>query len=74
VALLAERYTAPAGALVLDGGTLGLSLLPYLESADALILVDAIRAMRSQAASSSNGRGCGASRGDAPVTASGGRG
>jgi hydrogenase maturation protease len=44
VALLAERYTVPDGVLVLDGGTLGLSLLPYLESADALILVDAIRA------------------------------
>lgn len=44
VALLTERYAAPEGALILDGGTLGLSLLPYLESADALILVDAIRA------------------------------
>lgn len=43
VAALLERYDAPAGARVLDGGTLGLSLLPYLESADALILVDAVR-------------------------------
>jgi hydrogenase maturation protease len=44
VALLRERYTACSGVQVLDGGTLGLSLLPYLESADALILVDAVRA------------------------------
>jgi hydrogenase maturation protease len=29
---------------VLDGGTLGLSLLPYLDAADSLILVDAVRA------------------------------
>ena len=29
---------------MLDGGTLGLSLLPYLEAADAVILVDAVRA------------------------------
>jgi len=32
------------GARVLDGGTLGLSLLPYLDRADIVILVDAIRA------------------------------
>jgi hydrogenase maturation protease len=44
VAVLRERYTVPGGARVLDGGTLGLSLLPYLQSADALILVDAVRA------------------------------
>ena len=44
VALLLERYDVPAGARVLDGGTLGLSLLPYLETADSVILVDAIRA------------------------------
>ena len=29
---------------VFDGGTLGLSLLPYLEDAETAILVDAIRA------------------------------
>jgi hydrogenase maturation protease len=29
---------------VLDGGTLGLSLLPYLDMADTVILVDAVRA------------------------------
>ena len=44
VALLRERFSAPKGVQVLDGGTLGLSLLPYLQSAERLILVDAIRA------------------------------
>ena len=44
VHLLQRRYRAPDGALVLDGGTLGLSLLPHLEQAREAILVDAIRA------------------------------
>jgi hydrogenase maturation protease len=44
IALLVDRYDAPRGVEVLDGGTLGLSLLPYLDSADAVILVDAVRA------------------------------
>jgi hydrogenase maturation protease len=44
VSLLLDRFQAPAGVRVLDGGTLGLSLLPYLQSADAVILVDAVRA------------------------------
>ena len=43
VHLLLRRYRAPEGVFVLDGGTLGLSLLPYLEDAQAAILVDAIR-------------------------------
>ena len=43
VALLRDWYEAPPGVSVLDGGTLGLSLLPYLEGADAVILVDAVR-------------------------------
>ena len=43
VAALLECYDAPVGVNVLDGGTLGLSLLPYVESADAVILVDAVR-------------------------------
>jgi hydrogenase maturation protease len=43
VSLLRERFEAPRGAQVLDGGTLGLSLLPYLDMADAVILVDAVR-------------------------------
>lgn len=41
---LQRFYVEPADALVLDGGTLGLSLLPYLEDAEAAILIDAIRA------------------------------
>jgi len=40
--LLAE-YEPPEGARVLDGGTLGLSLLPELETADQAILIDAVR-------------------------------
>jgi hydrogenase maturation protease len=43
VHLLQRRYRAPDGVSVLDGGTLGLSLLPYLEDAHEAILVDAIR-------------------------------
>lgn len=43
VHLLLRRYRAPEGVFVLDGGTLGLSLLPYLEDAQDAILVDAIR-------------------------------
>jgi hydrogenase maturation protease len=43
VSLLLDRFDAPAGVRVFDGGTLGLSLLPYLEAADSVILVDAIR-------------------------------
>lgn len=40
---LGRRYQAPPGALLLDGGTLGLSLLPFLEDAEQAILVDAVR-------------------------------
>lgn len=40
---LLEAYQPPEGVRVLDGGTLGLSLLPYLEDARNAILVDAIR-------------------------------
>jgi len=43
VHLLQRSYQAPEGVSVLDGGTLGLSLLPYLEEARQAILVDAIR-------------------------------
>jgi hydrogenase maturation protease len=38
-----QQYRVPEGARVLDGGTLGLSLLPYLQEAETVILVDAIR-------------------------------
>lgn len=40
---LLRRYTVPEGAVVMDGGTLGLSLLPHFMEARAAILVDAIR-------------------------------
>jgi len=43
VTRLQRRYRAPEGVSVLDGGTLGLSLLPLLQDARAAILVDAIR-------------------------------
>lgn len=44
VARLAAEWEAPPGVRLLDGGTLGLGLLPHLEEARAAILVDAIRA------------------------------
>jgi hydrogenase maturation protease len=40
---LLREYEPPEGAVVLDGGTLGMALLPHLESADVVVLVDAIR-------------------------------
>jgi len=40
---LLRSYRMPDGVDVLDGGTLGLSLLPYLEEAREAILVDAVR-------------------------------
>lgn len=43
--LLAE-YSIPAEVEVVDGGTLGLDLLPYLESAERLLVLDAVRAGR----------------------------
>ena len=43
-AALAADYEPPPGVSVLDGGTLGLALLPYLEDAAHVILVDAVRA------------------------------
>jgi hydrogenase maturation protease len=41
---IAETRALPEGAQVLDGGTLGLALLPYLEDAEQAILIDAIDA------------------------------
>jgi hydrogenase maturation protease len=43
VGLLLREYEPPSGVQVLDGGTLGLALLPLLEAASQVILVDAIR-------------------------------
>lgn len=44
ITLLRDRHQAPDGVLVLDGGTLGLSLLGYVEDAETLVLVDAVMA------------------------------
>ncbi len=43
VSRLRDRYAWPGDVRVLDGGTLGLALLPWVEQADAVILVDAVR-------------------------------
>ncbi len=40
---LEERYDAPQGVRVVDGGTLGLALLPLLHEARAVLMIDAIR-------------------------------
>jgi len=41
---LIREYDLPEGVLAVDGGTLGLSLLPLVDSADQVILVDAVSA------------------------------
>lgn len=41
---LLARYELPAGVDVLDGGTLGLHLLPALEGVRNLLILDAVRA------------------------------
>jgi hydrogenase maturation protease len=43
---LTARYDMPAGVRAIDGGTLGLDLLPYLEDVRALIVIDAVRTGR----------------------------
>lgn len=43
LSLLARRWHAPDGVRLLDGGTQGAALIPWIESADRLILVDAVR-------------------------------
>lgn len=40
---LRTRYRLPAEAEALDGGTLGLDLLPLVEDAEALLIVDAVQ-------------------------------
>jgi len=44
VGYLSKHYEVPPGVVVVDGGTLGLSLLPWIEDAARVILVDAIGA------------------------------
>jgi hydrogenase maturation protease len=44
IARLRHTWAVRGGIRVLDGGTLGLSLLPYLEDARRVILVDAVAA------------------------------
>jgi hydrogenase maturation protease len=39
---LAQRWRFPDGVRVMDGGTQGLYLLPFLEEADALLVFDAV--------------------------------
>jgi len=41
---LRARYAFPDHVIVLDGGTLGLDLLPYIEEASHLVIVDAVNA------------------------------
>lgn len=43
VGRLSREWDVPDNVAVLDGGTLGLSLLPYLQDAQDVILLDAIR-------------------------------
>jgi hydrogenase maturation protease len=40
--LLGRKYHLPGGVVAIDAGFLGLSLLHYIKTADALILVDAV--------------------------------
>ncbi|MCF1709325.1 HyaD/HybD family hydrogenase maturation endopeptidase [Tabrizicola sp. J26] len=42
VEAMAETYALPANVRLLDGGTQGLYLLPFLEEADALMVFDAV--------------------------------
>jgi len=42
VQLIEERYRFPGQVTVLDGGTLGLDLLPRIEAAERLLIVDAV--------------------------------
>jgi hydrogenase maturation protease len=41
---LRDGYETPEGVRVLDGGTLGLSLLHYVEDCTSLVIVDAVKA------------------------------
>lgn len=39
---LMEEYRFPGGVTVMDGGTLGLDLLPHLDGVERLLMVDAV--------------------------------
>lgn len=41
--LMRRNYLVPDEALVIDGGTLGLSLLPLIQDAERILMIDAIR-------------------------------
>jgi hydrogenase maturation protease len=43
VGRLQTRYRLPRQVRALDGGTMGLDLLPYLEDASAVLLIDAVQ-------------------------------
>ena len=43
---LLEQYEFPEGVRVMDGGTLGLDLLPYVEGASRLLVLDAVQARK----------------------------
>ncbi len=43
---LLEQYCFPEEVRVMDGGTLGLDLLPYIEDASRLLVVDAVQARK----------------------------
>ena len=43
---LLEQYDFPEEVRVMDGGTLGLDLLPYVEDASRLLVVDAVQARK----------------------------
>jgi hydrogenase maturation protease len=47
---LLEQYDFPEGVRVMDGGTLGLDLLPYVEDASRMVVVDAMQARKSPGA------------------------
>jgi len=43
---LLEQYDFPEGVRVMDGGTLGMDLLPYVEDASRLLVIDAVQARK----------------------------
>lgn len=43
---LMGRHRFPEGVTLMDGGTLGLDLLPYLEGVDRLLVIDAVETGR----------------------------